>query len=215
MVKKLDKYAYREARAKEVIARERARQEKRKNGLPPFLMVRSGLLNSWIWTLGAGAGFAWSVLKEHEGIDGGLDKWTIVFCILLAVALYYGAIKTDLRRDDMKNDIQTIQKEFYLYMKNSNYTLEFSKEVQNKKLMRILIEHIVKYDPGIFDKMIATPESIDDFDVRNDIISGHLKNHSADAQKVIDTFDKQEISAELYEKVRLYATRLVNSEKNR
>ena len=38
-----DKHAREDEYAAKVIGRERERQEKRKNGLPPFLMVRSGL----------------------------------------------------------------------------------------------------------------------------------------------------------------------------
>jgi len=213
MIESMDRHARQDARAKEVIERERARQEKRKNSLPPFLMVRSGLLNNWIWALGLGAGLACSILKEHEFINGGLGKWTTVFGVLFAIAMYYGAIKTDLKRDGMKNDIKTIQKEFYLYMKNNNYVLDFSKEIQNKKLMRILIEHIVKYDDGIFDKMVENPASVDDFDARNAIIGGELKVRPDHAQNVIESFNQQDISFKLYKKAQKYTERLRNSEK--
>ena len=66
MIEKLDRHARQDKRAKEVIARENRRIEKRKNGLPPFLMVRSGLLKCWIPTMVAMGGFALSVLNAKN-----------------------------------------------------------------------------------------------------------------------------------------------------
>ena len=93
MVEKLDRHARQDKRAKAVIAHENRRIEKRKNGLPPFLMVRSGLLKCWIPTMVVMGGFALSVLNA-KNIDYERTNWpAIVFCVLGAVAFINSAIK--------------------------------------------------------------------------------------------------------------------------
>ena len=218
MVIKLDRHSRQNAHAEAVIARERARNEKRKNGLPPFLMVRSGLIKCWIPTMITVGGFALSALNAQntQNINYERTTWPAgIWGVLLALASINNAIKADFRRNEMKHDIEIIQSEFYRYMRNNKYTLEFSEYVQNKKLMRILIEHIVKYDGGIFDKMTTNPKTVDDFDVRNDIIRGELKVHPDHAPKVIESFDEQDVSPKLYKKAQKYTERLRKSEKTK
>ena len=47
----LDRIQRNQEKARKASKQRKAREEKRANSLPPFLMVRSGLLNQWLWTL--------------------------------------------------------------------------------------------------------------------------------------------------------------------
>lgn len=208
----LDKCAKQDAYAKKIIDRTRNRIAKRKNALPPFLMVRAGLLNSWIPVtaiIGACTGYLIK-MRQNPGINA--TEPVVIGVSLCALGAVVGLIVTDKQKKSMQQDINTIQTECYKYIHNNGYTLEFSNAVKNKKLMRILIEHIVKYEPGIFDKMMAKPESVYDFDVRGDIIGQHLKTHPADAQRILDAFDAESIPDHVYRRVNRYAARLKNSQ---
>ena len=184
MVEILDKHAREDEKAKKVIDRTRARQEKRKNGLPPFLMVRAGLLNGWFVTLCTLAIAAWSAgfsLNTSNGLVGDVTAGIVAFS-----GLCYGGISTQKKVKYFKQDIETIRNEFKKYV-YKNHPLNFSKRVQNKKLMNILIDHIMKYDDGtIIDKIKVNPESVPDLYVLNAILKSYLRRHSENAQIIRD-----------------------------
>ena len=152
MVKSMDRHAHQDACAKKVIARERARQEKRKNDLPPFLMV-SGC-----------------VLKH------------------LSPAKYIL----------FQNDIQTIKDAFENYSKKDkkgNYSadaLNLTNKVNYHFVAKVLIRHIVKYNPGIFDKMIEDKNSVTDIETTSYIIKAYLRYHAKDdVITIVNTFGRE------------------------
>ena len=169
MVKSMDRHARQDACAKKVIARERARQEKRKNGLPPFLAVSGWLLK------------------------------------ILSKSQY----------NYFQNDIDTIKCSFALYCGENSNALNLTNMIYSHCVARIMIGHIVKYNPGVFDKMIRDPETVTDPETQSYIIAGHLKEHPGDAYKVIEKFKRGDIDPKVYNKALRYAKRLKAAEKQK
>ena len=186
----------------------KAREEKRANSLPPFLMVRSGLLNQWLWTLiptaaFVGFGINEDKLKYPELVSGGL---AFLVCLTYGWCIYsHPMIKTWL-----KEDIWEIRTATNKYLHEPNCQLDLTDKINSQKLERILVQHISKHNPGIFDKMMMNPESVTDINVAQNIILGHLKKHPADAQKILDTFDIETMPTKVQRKVNRYANNLRN-----
>ena len=205
-----DKHAREDEYAAKVIGRERERQEKRKNGLPPFLMVRSGLLNGWMVTAAllllvasVGNRFAGNTLC---GVSAG---------ILGFAGICYGIISTERKYKIFKHDIKIIKDEFEWYINNPNYSVYLAGKICSPKLAKILIRDIAEHNPYVFDKMVATPDTITDPETQSHVISGYLRKYPGDAQKVIDKFEPGQIDPRVYNKALTYVTRLKNLEKNK
>ena len=164
-----DKHARQDARAKKVIERQRERQEKRRNGLPPFLVVSGWLLK---------------ILSKPQ-------------------------------YNRFQSDIDTIKGSFALYYGENSNALNLTNMIYSHCVARIMIGHIVKYNPGVFDKMIMSPETVTDPETQSYIISGHLRNHPNDAGKVIEKFKPWEIEPHVYTLASRYAKRLKAAEKCR
>lgn len=162
-----EKYIDENARAAKVIARDRARQEKRKNGLPLVLIVSGWLLK---------------MLSESE------------------YALF-------------QSDVETIKDSFALYCGENDNALNIMGIIYSHRVAKIMIEYVVKYNPGIFDKMIKNPETVTDPETQSNIIAGHLKEHPSDAQKVIENFKRGDIDPRVYNRAARYAKRLKAAEK--
>ena len=176
MAEPMDRHARQDVCAKKVIACERARQEKRKNSLPPFLMV-----SGW-------------VLKHLSSV-----KYIL-----------------------LQNDIRTIKDAFENYGKkdeNDNYSvdaLNLTNIVNYHFVARTLIRHIVKYNPGIFDKMIADKNSVTDIETTSYIIDAYLRYHAKDdVITIVKTFGRKgeldksnEIDPRVYAKAFRRAQRL-------
>lgn len=167
MVEILDKHAREDEKAKKVIDRTRARQEKRKNGLPPFLAVSGWLLK------------------------------------ILSKSQY----------NYFQNDIDTIKCSFALYCGENSNAINLTGIIHSHRVAKIMIGHIVKYNPGVFDKMIRNPETVTDPETQSYIIAGHLKEHPGDAYKVIEKFKRGDIDPKVYNKALRYAARLNVAEK--
>ncbi len=214
MVELMDRHARQDARAKEVIERERAHQEKRKNRLPPFLMVRSGLLNGWLVTLCVLGIATWSAgfaSNASNGLVGDVAVGAVAFA-----GLCYGALSTERKYQRFKQDINFIKEEFKTYIDSEKYTLDFSDYVQNKKLMCILIDHIMKYDDGaIIDKIKENPNSVPDLYVLNTILKSYLRRHSENAQIIRDTIPKNKMYDTVRRIIDKQTKRLANCEQCR
>ena len=169
MAEMLDRHVLQDARAKKVIARERARNEKRKNSLPPFLVVSGWLLK---------------ILSESK------------------YALF-------------QSDIETIRDSLALYSGENNNALNLTGIIYSHHVAKIMIGHIVKYAPGIFDKMIENPETVTDPETQSNIIASHLKEHPSDASKVIEKFKRGDIDPRVYNRAARYAKRLKAAEKSK
>lgn len=211
MAEPMDRHARQDARAKAVIERERAHQEKRKNGLPPFLMVRSGLLNGWLVTLCALGIATWSAgfaSNASNGLVGDVAVGAVAFA-----GLCYGAFSTKIKYQGFKQDIETIKVEFEKYINNDKYTLDFSDYVQNNKLMHILIDHIMKYDDGaIIDKIKADPNSVLALDVLNAILKSYLHRHPENAQIIRDKIPEDKMYDTVRRIIDKQTKRLANCE---
>lgn len=208
-----DKHARQDERAAAVIAREKERMERRKNALPPFLMIRSGLLNGWFVTLGAlGVVAAMNGFSMNHSENVLPD---IAAGILGFAGVCYGIISTKRKNNIFKQDIEIIKDEFDRYITDKNYSIYLAGKIYSPKLARILIRDIAEHNPYVFDKMITTPDTITDPETQSHVIFGYLRRHPGDAQKVIDTFEPGQIDPKVYNKALKYANRLKNSERQR
>ena len=89
-----------------------------------------------------------------------------------------------------KDDINTIRYEMSEYVKDPNYVLDLSRVRNFPRMTSILVRHITKTNPGVFDRFIANPQSISDNEAMQDIIIGYLDKHSDDAPKILDALHK-------------------------
>lgn len=185
-----------------------ARDKKRAKSLPPFLMVRSGLLNQWVWPLISGGAFTGLGINEEKLRQPELLLGATGFLFFLT--LLWASHATPEIQKALKKDIWTIRQETNRYMDESNYQIDLTDEIFSDKLARILVQHISKYNPGLFDKMMQNPDSVADINVAENIILGHLKSHPDAAQKVLDTFDIETMPTKVQRKVNRYARNLRN-----
>lgn len=201
-------------KADQAAAKRVARDKKRAESLPPFLMVRAGLLNQWVWSLIAGGAFVRLGINEeklgHPELFIGLSGF--LFTLTLVWAIY----ATPQIKEMLKKDIWTIRLETNKYMDLPNYQIDLTYKINSDRLARILVQHISKYNPGLFDKMMQNPDSVADIKVAENIILGHLKSHPDAAQKILDAFPRKEtFPKKLYSRLDRYAKRLKRSEKTR
>ena len=243
MVKTEEQYKMADARARVVIDRDRARHERRKNALPPFLFVRTGGLKYWLLAVGTAAGFTWSLTQGQENQYDGTNYAPVFWFVGLMFATVFGYAMTKRTKEMNKRDIDLIKREFNLYLNDveykkvdqvlahakdagdktkeqeteqplNRYTLEFSERVNNQKLLRILVRHLVWYEPGIFDKMIKYPKTVVDLDLRNIIVNAHLDKNSNAAEQVVNTFTEDELDPRTYQRALQFVRRGEDSEKN-
>lgn len=185
-----------------------ARDRKRAESLPPFLMVRSGLLNQWVWPLISGGAFVGLGINEKK-LDHPellLGATGFLFFLTFMWALYV----TPKIQEMLKNDMRNIRQEILRYMHSPDYQIDLTDEIFSDKLARIMVQHISKYNPGLFDKMMQNPDSVADINVAENIILGHLKSHPDAAQKILDTFDIETMPTKVQRKVNRYANNLRN-----
>ncbi len=195
-------------KANKVAAKRVTRERKRAESLPPFLMVRSGLLNQWVWSLILGGAFIGLGINEKklEHPELLLGATEFLFFVTFLWALHV----TPKIKEMLKKDIWTIRQETNRYMDESNYQIDLTDKINSDKLERILVQHISKYNPGLFDKMMQNPDSVADINVAENIILGHLKSHPDAAQKILDTFDIETMPTKVQRKVNRYANNLRN-----
>lgn len=209
-----EKHIRENARAAAVIARDRKHKEQRKNALPPFLMVRAGLLDAWIVPIATTILVA-RVMGTGQNFQANFSLVDIACGALVFGTICYGAISTDKKRKLLKQDIETIKNEFSMYLNHKDYPLDLVGTIYSPRLAKILMKHIVKHEPGIFDKMIENPNSVLDTETQSHIIAGYLSNHPGSADKIIQTFAPGEIDPKVYAKAVKYSNRLKSSGHNR
>lgn len=113
-----------------------------------------------------------------------------------------------------QNDVRTIKDAFANYNKKDEQG-NFRSDVLNLRgfiryphVAKRLIRHIVKYNEGIFDKMIADKGSVTDIETCSYIIDAELRYRPDHAKQVIYTFNPEEVNPRVYDKALKYATRL-------
>lgn len=185
-----------------------ARERKRAESLPPFLMVRAGLLNQWVWPLISGGAFVGLGINEKklEHPELLLGATGFLFFLTFMWALYV----TPKIQERLKNDMRNIRQEILRYMHSPDYQIDLTDKIFSDKLARILVQHISKYNPGLFDKMMQNPDSVADIKMAENIILGHLKSHPDAAQKILDTFDIETMPKKLRRKLNLYTDGFAN-----
>ncbi len=195
-------------KADQAEAKRVARDKKRAESLPPFLMVRAGLLNQWIWPLISGGAFVGLRINEKKLAHPELllGATGFLFFLTLMWALYV----TPEIQEALNNDMRNIRQEINRYMDFPNYKIDLTDKIFSDKLARILVQHISKYNPGLFDKMMQNPDSVADINVAENIILGHLKSHPDAAQKILDTFDIETMPTKVQRKANRYAHTLRN-----
>lgn len=201
-------------KANKAAAKRVARDKKRAGSLPPFLMVRSGLLNQWVWSLIPGGAFIGLGINEKKLGHPELLLGATEF--LLFLTFLWASHATQQIQKALKYDIWTIRQETNRYMNESNYQIDLTDKINSDRLARILVQHISKYNPVLFDKMMQNPDSVADINVAENIILGHLKSHPDAAQKILDAFPRKEtFPKKLYSRLNRYANRLKQPEKTR
>ena len=209
-----ERVAKAQKKADQAEAKRVARDKKRAESLPPFLMVRSGLLNQWVWSLISGGAFIGLGINEEK--LGRPELFLGVSGFLLSLTLAWATYATPQIQKALKYDIWTIRQETNRYMDESNYQIDLTDKINSDRLARILVQHISKYNPVLFDKMMQNPDSVADINVAKNIILGHLKSHPDAAQKILDAFPRKEtFPKKLYSRLNRYANRLNKSEKPR
>ena len=81
--------------------------------------------------------------------------------------------------------------------------------------MRVVIDHVIKYEPGVFDKFSADITSVKDPDVVELIIKAQLKYRpwATESKKIIDGIVSKEIvvSDSIYNMAKKCQARLANT----
>lgn len=206
----LDRIQRNQEKARKAIEQRKAREEKRANSLPPFLMVRSGLLNQWVWPLISCIPLALCGINQEKLSEPARAVCSGISAFFVCMAFGWSIYITPRVNKWMKGDIFQIRNATSRYLKESDYQLDLTDQINCEKLERILIQYISKYNPGLFDKMMQNPESVTDINVAQNIILGHLKKHPFDAQKILDTFDIETMPKQVQRKVNRYANNLRN-----
>ena len=205
-----ERVAKAQKKADQAAAKRVARDKKRAESLPPFLMVRSGLLNQWVWPLISCIPLALCGINQEKLSEPARAVFSGISAFFVCMAFGWSIYITPRVNKWMKGDIFQIRNATSRYLKESDYQLDLTDQINCEKLERILIQYISKYNPGLFDKMMQNPESVTDINVAQNIILGHLKKHPFDAQKILDTFDIETMPKQVQRKVNRYANNLRN-----
>ncbi|MBO4745790.1 MAG: hypothetical protein J5613_01825 [Alphaproteobacteria bacterium] len=196
----------------------RQREEKRKCSLPPFLMVRAGLLNSLLPTLISGACLTTALINNNYQKFPRGDILISGFFIITTLCFVFDQERTRRYMNSMREDISTISYQLneFISNKDKDATLDLDTSTARfPKLITIMARHFVKNNPGLFDKIIANPSSVQDMDVAENIILGYLKKHPDAAQLILDTFNETTMPAKVYKKATLYSNRLKGHKKSK
>ena len=182
-----------EKRELERAKKEKIRQEKHLNTLPPFLMVRSGLFNEAIL-------LAMFLIPVSEYIvtkqPSAFTEFLRVCCyilpmIALIIKYFYLLSEREILRDNLKK-----------YANHENNKLLPISDYNFRVMANIFVQHKSKLDSRMFERMMQNPESVDDIKTATAIILGHLKSHPDNAQMILEKFTPDTIPQELQKKLK-------------
>lgn len=163
-------------------------KNRQRNSLPPFLMVRSGFWGACV--LPALTGVVTCLTPYQDGRNPQFYLWLTLTGIL---TLWAGQRTYKLHKKAL-DDIQSIQYEMSEYVKNPEYTLDLSQARNFPQMTSVLVRHITKHNPGVFDRFITNPKSIPDNEAMQDIISAYLKKHADDAPRILKALEQIKIT---------------------
>ena len=175
--------------------REQRKEEKRKNALPPFLMVRGGLLNEALIA-------ALITIPLAECVFGRYTKQNtlaaFVYVGLYVVPFVIGALKAAV----MSHEKNIIKQDIDYYSRSYEPELPSIKKYECEHMAEIMARYASKNNPKFFENLIENPTSVKDEKMASAIIRGHIKSHPEDIQKVLDTFTIGTIPNKLYQQLR-------------
>ncbi len=150
------------------------KQEQRKL-LPPFLMIRSGLLNDFLAAaaLTAGAGALDFACSDNKDLGAG------TFFVFMLTFLF-ATVKTMGKYGEMKQDASQVTEQMQDF-KTGCGDLRIS-DVRYPRMAQRIVQHMSKQDPVYFNKMAENPMAIQNNVLERDIAIGHLQAHPADAK---------------------------------
>ena len=176
---------------------------KKRNVLPPFLMIRAGALRPLIPAIiGAGLTAALLADENYKNLSGGKFLLYIGF-LMLIIGSCWGKEAVEYKISEMKKTANNIDDIVRIYIRDGILKID-----SNDKFNLLVIRHIAKHNPGIFDKLIQDPYSITDGKIAENILLGHLKSHPVDAQKILDVFNIETMPNKLRRRATIYANRI-------
>jgi len=155
-------------------------KKEQKKLLPPFLMIRSGLINDFMVaaTVTAGAGALDFTYSDNKDLGAG------TFLVFMLTFLF-ATVKTMGKLGDMKQDIEQVTSQMQEF-KDGCGDLRIS-GLQNPRMAQRIVQHMSKQDPAYFNKMVKNPMSIQNEVLERDIAIGHLRAHPRDAKLLQNT----------------------------
>ena len=163
--------------------------------LPPFLMIRSGLINDLLvaTALTAGAGALDFTYSDNKDLGAGT-----LFVFLLT--FLFASVKTLGKHSAMKQDIAQVIEQMQDFKKD--YGDMRMSMIQCPRLAQRIVRYMSKKDSTYFNKMIANPMAIQNDIVERDIAIGHLRAHPGDADLLKNTsIDINNLPRGLYRKI--------------
>lgn len=180
----------RQARANKRERRRADRVEKRKSGLPPFLMIRGGLFDEAICVAAVVVPLANVLYNKHTpfATTGG----TLLCLAPLVTVIGKGAFMSQ-EKNLISRDL-----DWYAWDQESNLNIN---KYECKHLAQVMTKCAAKNNPELFNHMIKDPKSVKGRKTASAIIRGHIKSHPEDIQKVLDTFEISTIPYGLYQQL--------------
>lgn len=192
-----------EAQEREKVARKATREEKRKNKIPAFLVIRGGALNTLIVGLIGAAGLTAILINRYCIKKELLAPLLLLASCMTAVGLGLTPRVGENKIDEIKRVMEFVNGQTDKYLQNKGIL-----DMRATKMRLMVLPYVVKQKPGIFDTFIKYPKSVTDMKIAESILSTYLKSHPDYAQKILDTFNEESLPKKLYRRANRYATRL-------
>ena len=160
-------------------------EEKWKNSLPPFLMVRSGVFNipTIVALIFVPIAIRTGQIDCHDTFTSSLSAFIQFGCYLLPIIFFI------LAYEDAYSQKEIITTNLDRYIDGKvEYMLDISC-YNNKLLAKNIIKGKAERNTKLFERFMQKPTSVHEAKTANAIISGHLKTHPEDVKRVIDTFE--------------------------
>lgn len=177
--------------------------ETNKYKLPPFLMIRAGVLRPIIPAI-IGAGLTGLMLTNENYKMGKCGEFLLSASILVfATCACWGKYAVEHKKNQMKERANNINDAAKIYIRDGVLKIN-----SDDKFNLLVLQNIAKHNPGIFDKFMQNPNSITDKKIAENILFGHLKSHPVDAQKILDVFNIETMPNKLRRRATIYANRI-------
>ncbi len=164
--------------------------------LPSFLMLRGGLLNTYL--VAAALAVATASPLNLEPLQH--NKYArISTASLVALIFVVTMVKASHTKHAMARDIDDVANQIDMFKRNANDFSLFAP--QFPKMAQILIKDMSARDPELFNKLLANPELIQNPHVMFDIVAGHLDSHPEDAGRVQSIFNLASLPRRIYRKI--------------